>query len=546
MSIETDNIIGKKFSMTTKILRLAFLILLLGVVFSAGCVLSQRDVLQPRRVGPDALNLNPPDLESIIAEMKHHDSLVTSATGDFVIERYKHGGAKFEKIEYTLTFEGEKVQIEVDWRWGPSFEEKIFSLGEKVAPLVGRAFPIAEIYDTDRHWELYARKEPFLNIEIARDDDRRLVAIIRQAFRQQGIELSDDVRVAARSHPDSFTLIDKKKNKTYLVLWVEASVLKVYDLHPEHFEYVEAYDSQLQYGARHKWRTLCELDPRYWLTYPTIPVNTYLTEPMWQLLEKHESKPLGTEILNGEPTSIVQLSLPSVRGREAARHLPHQTLKIWVSHEKGFRVVKWERVFTEKSGEVWSRFKTGVAYIETLEFDYHEYLPGIWFPEKIERSFAPMIAADPQHKEHPPRKGDVILKSVLLAKRCQLNTDVAKVFHRLDVSPETSAYGSLKTGPEKITALHRVYPRVLERRLAALELNENEALAKFAEKDPELLLLRKQAHELAHNLLHSTFRYNGEYARFTRDLSAYEPGGDFYELMEQNHIAFGPAGRGKQ
>ena len=117
--------------MTTKILRLAALMLLLGIAFSTGCVLSQRDVLQPRRVGPDALNLNPPDLETVIAEMKHHDSLVTSATGDFVIERYKHGGAKFEKIEYTLTFEGEKVQIEVDWGWGPSFKEKIFRLGRR-------------------------------------------------------------------------------------------------------------------------------------------------------------------------------------------------------------------------------------------------------------------------------------------------------------------------------------------------------------------------------------------------------------------------------
>ena len=192
------------------------------------------------------------------------------------------------------------------------------------------------------------------------------------------------------------------------------------------------------------------------------------------------------------------------------------------------------------------RFKTGVAYMETLEFDYHEYLPGIYFPQKIERSFAPMITADPRREWHPPRKGDVILKSVLLAKHCQLNIDVAKVFHRLNVAPETPAYGSLKTGTEKLVALHRVYPRVLERRLAALKLNENEVLAKVAEKDPKLGLLRKQANELARNLLRITVRYNGEYLLCTRDLSAYEPGGDFYELMEQNHIAFGPAGRDKQ
>ena len=527
--------------MTTRMLRLTFIMFLLSMAFSAGCVLSQRDVQRPRRVGSDALNINAPDLETLIAGMKHHDSLITSATGDFVIERYKRGSTEFEKIEYTLTFDGDKVQIQVDRGWGPSFEEKIFSLGEEVAPLVGRAFPIAEIYDAERHWEIYAQKDQLLSIEVARDDERRLIEVIRQAFMQQGIELADDVRVTARSHPDSFTLIDNKTDKTYLVLWVGETTLKVYDLYPERLEYVEVYNAQLQDGDRHKWWTLCELDPRYWLTYPTIPVSTYLTESMWQLLEKYESKRLGTETLNGERTSVVELKLPSVRRREAARHLSYQTLKIWISHEKGFRVVKWERVFTEEGWRAWGRFNAGVAYMETLEFDYHEYLPGIYFPQKIERSFAPMIAADPRREQHPPRKGEVILKSVLLAKHCQLNTDVAKAFHRLDVSPETPAYGSLKTGTEKLTALHRVYPRVLKRRLAALELNENEELAQFAQKDPELHLLRKQALELVNNLLHITFRYNFEYLLCTRDLSAYEPGGDFYELMEQNHIAFGPA-----
>lgn len=525
----------------TRILRLVSLTFLLGIIFSAGCVLSQQDALRSRRVGSDALNLKAPDLETIIAGMKHHDGLVTSATGDFVIERYKHGGAEFEKIEYALIFEGEKVQIQVDRGWGPAFEEKIFSIDEKIAPLVERAFPIAEIYDTERHWEIYIQKEPLLSIEIARDDGRRLIEVMRQAFRQQGIELADDVRVAARSHPDSFILTENDTDKAYLVLWMGESTLKVYDLHPEQLEYAEVYDAQLQYGARHKWRTVCELDPRYWLTYPTIPVNTYLTEPMWQLLKKYASKCLGTETLNGERTSVIQLRLPSVRGREAARHLSYQTLKIWVSHEKGFRVLKWERVFTEDRAGAGSRFKTGTTYMETLEFDYHEYLPDIYFPQKIERSFAPMIAADPRREWHPPRKGRVILKSVLLAKRCQLNTDVAKEFHRVDVTLETPAYNSLKTVPEKLTALHRVYPRVLERRFAALELIENEELAQFARKAPDLRLLRNQADELANNLLHATFLYNGEYAMLTRDLSAYKPGGDFYELMEKNHIAFGQA-----
>ena len=65
--------------MTTRRLQLAFLTFLLGMAFSAGCVLSQQDALRSRRVGSEALNLNAPDLETIIAGMKHHDGLVTSA-----------------------------------------------------------------------------------------------------------------------------------------------------------------------------------------------------------------------------------------------------------------------------------------------------------------------------------------------------------------------------------------------------------------------------------------------------------------------------------
>ena len=459
--------------------------------------------------------------------MKHHDGLVTSATGDFVIERHKHGGSESERIEYGLTFDTERVQIQVDRGWGPDVAEKIFLMSEDVASLVGQTFPIAEIYDAERHWEVYAKREPLVTVEIARDDARRLIAAIREACEQAGIVLSDDLRVAARSHPDSFTLIENGTDKAFLVLWVGTATLRVYPLHPESLDVMETYHTQLQYGSRHKWDTLCELDPRYWLTYPTLPVNRYLTEPMWSLLKKHEAKRLGTEILNGEHTSVVQLRLPAARGTSG------RTLKIWISHQKGFRVVKWERRFTERSGEAWSRFKTGERYAEILEFAYREYLPGIWFPEKIERSFAPVLASPPH------RLGDPFLKSVLLVKRCELNRDVAEDFLRLDLPAETPAYDALKTAPEKLAALHRVYPRVLERRVAALALNENEALVQAARRDPDLYLLRTQAFEITQNLRHTMFRFNGEYAQFTRDLSAYQPGGAFYELMERNHMAFG-------
>ena len=54
------------------------------------------------------------DLETIITKMKHYDNAVTSVTGDFVMERYSGFGSS--KTEYTLTFEGEKLQVEQEKR----------------------------------------------------------------------------------------------------------------------------------------------------------------------------------------------------------------------------------------------------------------------------------------------------------------------------------------------------------------------------------------------------------------------------------------------
>ena len=500
--------------MILRILQLTFLM----AVFCGCTPFLSQNVEKPGHVENDAMT---PDLKTIIAGMQHHDGLIASATGEFIIERYKRGGAETEKIRYALTFEGEKVQIQKRRGWSHSLEEKILAIGKKVVPLVGRAFPIADIYDDQRHWKIYNRKEPLFSIEIPSDNGNIGIETIRQAFTQKGVEIGDNIRIATDKHIDSFTLIDNETDKTYLVYRAEETGWEVYD---QHLEYTEAYDdSRLQYAARHQRHTLYQLDPRYWLTYPTIPINSYLIEPMWQLLKKYESQLLETEVLNGEPTSVVQLNLPTVRGTEAPQHLGYQPLKIWIAYEKGFRIVKWERTFTAKTSGPGPGFKKGVTYTETLEFDYHEYLPGIWFPQKIERSFSPI-------------KGVFVPKTVLLTKQCRLNSDVTELFHSVP-SPRTPAYGSLRTNVEKLTALHRVFPRVLERRVAALELSRE--IGEVHRKDPELTLLRKQTHELARDLRQAITRFTTAYAGFTHDRSVFRPGGDFYKLMEQNHIAFG-------
>ena len=265
---------------------------------------------------------------------------------------------------------------------------------------------------------------------------------------------------------------------------------------------------------------LSDLDPRYWLTYPSAGGRTYLTEPLWQLLEKHESKLLGSESLNGEETSVIRLNLPK------------QSLKLWISHDKGFRLVQLERAFIAKNPAEEEHFTVGDIYGETRKIDHHEYLPNVWFPKKIERYYTSLTDPDPQ------RKNQVILKTVVHTKQCRLNTDVAELL-RLDLPSDTPVIG-LKPEPdaptaEKVAFLRQEIPRTLNLRLDMFKLVEE--LAEFYAKDPDLSLLRDQVYEESRTLMRTIFDLCHRYSRLTNDDSAFESGGEFHDLMKQNHIS---------
>ena len=352
--------------MKTQIFRLTFLVCLSGIAFFSA----------------DAL-----DLETIIAEMKHYDSSVISANGDFVIER--HRGSEVERTEYMLTFEGKKVRVE-------------------------RGSLFVEIYDGERHWEIYNRKKHLFDVEVAPGDMHRLYTgselpiAVQQAFNQQSTEFFDDVHIARTEQKDSFTVTMNEAKQTYLILKKGLKTFEVYNLYQE-------------YRVRHQWRMPSDLDPRYWLTFSSAGENTYLTKPLWRLLEKHKSTLLGREMLNGEETSVIRLNLPA------------QSFKVWILHGKGFCPVKLERTFTVENPTESSPFKAGGTYVERREIDYHEHLPEVWFPKRVEQSIAPLITGDPQ------RIGEIIRKTVVLTKACWVNTDVTEHL-RLDVSPDTPVF----------------------------------------------------------------------------------------------------------
>ncbi|MYA72824.1 RNA polymerase sigma factor [Candidatus Poribacteria bacterium] len=455
------------------------------------------DILTQYESDEEVYDPAPHDLQTVIDKMKHYDSAIVSASGDFVIEHYMDSG--IAKTQYALTFEGKKIRVE---------QKRDFPTLDKDVPLIKRLLPLVKIYDGKQQWEIYKYKKLLFSLEVTPDKAAPILETIRQAFKQQGTKLADDVRIVASEQPDSYTLIENQTGKSYFILWEADTTLKVYDL------------NHLEYGVWYQRNILSDLDPRYWLTYPGEGESAYLTEPLWQLLEKHESKLLGSELLNGEETSVIRLNLPK------------QSLKLWISHNKGFRLVQLDSAFIAKRPVASMQFQVGNIYVETRKIEHHEYLPDVWFPKKIERYYTPLTDPDPQ------REDQVILKrTVVHTQQCRLNTDVAALL-RLDLRSDTPILGLKpeRDAPkaEKVAFLRQEIPRTLNLRLDMLKLVGE--LAEFHAKDPDISLLRNQTYDESRKLIWIISNLGHRYTRLTNDGSAFKSGGEFHALMKQNGI----------
>ncbi len=336
-------------------------------------------------IGNQVDDAAPLALETIITKMKHYDNAVISVTGDFVMERHQDRGIR--KNEYRLMFEGEKVQMEQ-------------------GPFIG-------YWDGERSWESEKKRRMIFEFEIAPGKEKTDLEMIRQAFKRNGINLAADVRIVDGDEPESFTLVENETKTTYF-FWLDGErTLLVYDYH-------------FEYSVRPEWLAPSEYDPRFWLTFPSLNSDdSYLSEPLWQLLEKHESEIIGREILNGEKTSVIRLNIPA-RSRKAFK-IPAESYKLWISHDKGFRLVKSE---SERAFAV----ERGVTYISIRKIVYHEYLPDVWFPKRIEAIAVPKASPEQQQND-----ADFLYKGVLLTKQCQLNTDITE-FLSLVLPPDTPVF----------------------------------------------------------------------------------------------------------
>jgi len=334
------------------------------------------------------------DLQTLIAGIKHFDEAVTSGKGAFV---YNHQLRGEDTRTYAFTFDGmtfEEAQLRVDYS-----TDKI----------------VTEIWDGERQWEIYEAKEMLFSVDISPTDYERLnkpkpelPPPVKQQLKAHDIHISGDFRIQKGEEDSYAKLIDNVTEHNYYIYYTE--------------EYFSFYTIHLKYGVRPGCVIHAHLDPRYWMTFGKVTPSSYLMTPLWEVLENNESEILQTEMCNGEEMYLISVQHPKAK-----------SLKLWISPEKGFRLVKLQNIFEVQEETPWMPFKKGVRYFKERILHYREYLPGVWFPEKVEETIHSLLVDDPK------KKGDRIGKTTLQAITCELNIDVSAVF-QLDVTEDTPVY----------------------------------------------------------------------------------------------------------
>ena len=334
------------------------------------------------------------DLKTLIAGIKHFDAATTTVKGEFV---YNHKIAEFkQEKEYAFAFAGttyEEAQARVDYHQG-------------------RRIASSEIYDGERHWEIYERKKPLFQVDVSADDMKVLKKpnpqfpkTVKQAFKKHGINVSDNLQIENDERSELLKIADNTMDRIYFVFQAENSL--------------EVLIPDLAYGVRPISIIEPQLDPRCWTTYGPLSPHSYLMTPLSKVIEKYESEIIGTEVLNGKETYIVSVKHPIT-----------ESLKLWICPEMGFRLVKLKETSVAKNEDGMSPFKNGVLYITERVLSYKEYLPGIWFPEKIVETIHPSLVGNPD------KKGNILGKTTLQTIKCKLNTDVSSLF-QLDIPGDT-------------------------------------------------------------------------------------------------------------
>ena len=88
----------------------------------------------------------------------------------------------------------------------------------------------------------------------------------------------------------------------------------------------------------------------------------------------------------------------------------------------------------------------------------------------------------------------------------------------------------------KTVELRKKIHQALQKRLDLLDLVET--LSEFSSEDEEIYVVVRQAYEKTRELRKTIFSLRREYTHYSDgDISPFQPGGEFYDLFAQNHIA---------
>jgi len=122
------------------------------------------------------------------------------------------------------------------------------------------------------------------------------------------------------------------------------------------------------------------------------------------------------------------------------------------------------------------------------------------------------------------------------AEQYHPDTDAA-----LEVDTDAEAEAEAAYVAQQIAELRIKIPQALQERLDLFYLIEE--LAEFTMEDEEPYALRMQLQEEARELRKTIFLMSNQYNHYTRDYSPFEPSGEFYDLLEQNHMGIRQAVR---
>jgi len=122
------------------------------------------------------------------------------------------------------------------------------------------------------------------------------------------------------------------------------------------------------------------------------------------------------------------------------------------------------------------------------------------------------------------------------AEQYHPDTDAA-----LEVDTDAEAEAEAAYVAQQIAELRIKIPQALQERLDLFYLIEE--LAEFTMEDEEPYALRMQLQEEARELRKTIFLMSNQYIHYTRDYSPFEPSGEFYDLLEQNHMGIRKAVR---